>query len=156
MRVRVVLDTNIVLSALVFSQGRLAWMRQGWQSGQLTPLVCKDTAEELLRVLAYPKFKLSPEDRDELLADFLPWAETVKLPKRWPKLPDCRDPDDRVFLALAKVAEADALVTGDADLLVLREAFALPILTADEFKRLLDTHTLAQSDQQFPLPPGEG
>ncbi|MFP7864029.1 putative toxin-antitoxin system toxin component, PIN family [Pseudomonas aeruginosa] len=56
---RVVLDTNIVLSALIFNAGRLAWIRHAWQQQQLQPLVCRETASELLRVLAYPKFKLS-------------------------------------------------------------------------------------------------
>lgn len=41
---RVVLDTNIVLSALIFSAGRLAWIRQAWQQQQLQPLVCRETA----------------------------------------------------------------------------------------------------------------
>lgn len=138
MRVRVVLDTNIVLSALLFSQGRLAWIRQGWQAGQLTPLVCKDTAEELLRVLAYPKFKLNPEDRDELLADFLPWAEVITVPETLPDIPECRDPHDRIFLVLTRIADVDALVTGDNDLLTLREEFRIPILTADELKTCMD------------------
>ena len=137
MSVRVVLDTNVVLSALLFRQGRLAWIRQAWQSQQLTPLVCKETAEELLRVLTYPKFKLTAEDQEELLADFLPWAEAATLPDPWPEIPHCRDPHDQVFLALTKLTEADALVTGDNDLLALRECFKTPILTPDELKTLL-------------------
>jgi predicted nucleic acid-binding protein len=53
---RVVLDTNTVLSALLFVNGRLVPLRAAWQSGELTPLLCAQTVEELLRVLAYPKF----------------------------------------------------------------------------------------------------
>jgi len=45
------------------------------------------------------------------------------------EIPDCRDPFDRPFLALALAAKADALVTGDKDLLVLGETFSVPILT---------------------------
>lgn len=131
---RLVLDTNIVLSALLFARGRVAWVRDAWQSGRLRPLVCRETAAELLRVLAYPKFKLSPEEQQELLADFLPYAETVAIPASLPDLPRCRDVCDQVFLALAVAARADALVTGDADLLALREGFSPPILTADELK----------------------
>jgi len=40
---RVVLDTNVVLSALVFSQGSLAWVREAWQNGLLLPLASRDT-----------------------------------------------------------------------------------------------------------------
>jgi putative PIN family toxin of toxin-antitoxin system len=130
---RVVLDTNIILSALLFSGGRLAWIRHAWQRQQLQPLVCKETVSELLRVLAYPKFKLAVAEQQELLADFLPYTDAVKLPNPWPDLPACRDEKDQMFLVLAQVSHAEALVTGDADILSMRKAFPdLQILTADE------------------------
>jgi putative PIN family toxin of toxin-antitoxin system len=132
MTCRVVLDTNILLSALLFSVGRLAWIRHAWQRQQLHPMVCRDTVNELLRVLAYPKFKLSAQEQKDLLGDFLPYAEVVTLPIPWPDLPFCRDEKDQVFLVLAHVGEADALVTGDADILVMRDVFSGRILTADE------------------------
>jgi uncharacterized protein len=59
MTLRVVLDTNIVLSALLFKSGRLAWLLPAWQEYRVVPLVCRDTLDELLRVLDYPKFRLS-------------------------------------------------------------------------------------------------
>ncbi len=139
MRGRVVLDTNIVLSALLFRAGRLTWIRRAWQHEQLRPLVCQDTVRELVRVLAYPKFKLSAEEQRDLLGDFLPYAEVVTLPAPWPQLPDCRDEQDKIFLALAYVGDADALVTGDADLLVLRDRFPKPIWTADELAAQIKT-----------------
>jgi putative PIN family toxin of toxin-antitoxin system len=132
---RVVLDTNTVLSALVFSTGRLAWIRQAWQHQRIRPLVCRDAANELLRVLADPKFKLSAQEQQDLLGDFLPYAEVVALPSPWPGLPACRDRKNPVFLVLSHVGEADALVTGDADLLAMRDAFPRMILTADELEQ---------------------
>lgn len=130
---RVVLDTNVVLSALLFTAGRLAWIRHAWQRQQLQPLVCNGTVSELLRVLAYPRFKLTASEQEELLADFLPYADVVELPSPWPDLPVCRDEKDQVFLVLAHVGKADALVTGDADLLAMRDAFPGLILTAEEW-----------------------
>jgi putative PIN family toxin of toxin-antitoxin system len=132
---RVVLDTNIVLSALVFSAGRLAWIRHAWQRQRIRPLVCRDTVNELLRVLAYPKFKLSAQEQQDLLGDFLSYAEVVTLPSPWPDLPACRDQKDQVFLVLSHVGEADALVAGNADLLAMRDTFPRTILTADELER---------------------
>ncbi|ARP84295.1 putative toxin-antitoxin system toxin component, PIN family [Bordetella genomosp. 8] len=129
---RVVLDTNIVLSALLFTSGRLAWIRHAWQGQQLQPLVCRETVNELLRVLAYPKFNLTANEQKELLADFLPYADVVELPKPWPDLPVCRDEKDQVFLVLAQTGHADILVTGDADLLAMRDEFPGLMLTADE------------------------
>ena len=58
---RVVLDTNVLLSALLFYQGSVAWLRHAWQSEAIRPLASRDTTEELIRVLAYPKFKLTDQ-----------------------------------------------------------------------------------------------
>ena len=55
---RVVLDTNVVLSALVFRKGTTARLRAAWQGGHCLPLVSAATAQELMRVLSYPKFRL--------------------------------------------------------------------------------------------------
>lgn len=132
MKRRVVLDTNGVLSALLFTAGRLAWMRHAWQRQQLQPLICRQTANELLRVLAYPKFKLTTLEQQDLLADYLPYTEIIELPSSWPALPTCRDEKDQVFLVLAHVGKADALVTGDTDLLALRDAFPGLILTPEQ------------------------
>ncbi|MFT3813223.1 MAG: putative toxin-antitoxin system toxin component, PIN family [Acidovorax sp.] len=130
---RVVLDTNVVLSALLFTSGRLAWIRQAWQHQQLQPLVCKETVSELLRVLGYPKFRLTAEDRQALLEDFLPYTDAVELPRPWPALPACRDAKDQVFLVLAHAGQAEALITGDGDLLALRGAFPGLIVTPEEW-----------------------
>jgi putative PIN family toxin of toxin-antitoxin system len=135
---RVVLDTNLVLSALVFAQGRLSALRHAWQGGRCVPLVSKITAAELIRVLAYPKFKLSAEDQQELLADYLPWCATVGIPNPPPVTPDCRDPFDQPFLQLALAGKASYLVSGDQDLLSLAGQFKCPIVTAEQFLESLD------------------
>ena len=135
--VRPVLDTNVLLSALLFHSGMLSWLRSAWYSGRVSPLVSRDTAAELIRVLAYPKFALDDDERRELLDDFLPFCETVTLPDPPPAAPECRDPFDRPFLELALAGRADALVTGDADILALSDRFAIPIMSPAEFRRRL-------------------
>ena len=130
---RVVLDTNVVLSALVFAQGRLAGMRHAWQSGRCQPLVSPATTSELVRALAYPKFGLSADEQRELLADYLPYCTTVRMPRKPPKTPACRDPFDVPFLQLAVVGKAEYLITGDRDLLALSTRFSCPILTAEQW-----------------------
>jgi putative PIN family toxin of toxin-antitoxin system len=117
-----VLDTNVLVSALLFRSGRLSWLRQAWQAMALRPVMAKPTTEELLRVLAYPKFRLTAADVEALLEELLPWVEVFAAPipsvvKRW----TVRDPKDQIFLDLALGAGADLLVTGDADLLVLSD-----------------------------------
>ena len=130
---RVVLDTNVVVSALLFTSGRLAWVRRAWQHQRLRPLVCRETANELLRVLTYPKFRLTDGEQQALLGEFLPYADVVQLPQPWPALPACRDEKDQMFLVLAHVGQAQALITGDGDLLAMRGEFPGLIMTPDEW-----------------------
>ena len=92
------------------------------------PLASRETTTELIRVLCYPRFRLAPHEREDLLADYLPHCESVTVSIA-PPIPDCRDPFDRPFLELARAASADALVTGDKDLHSLAPAFPIPILT---------------------------
>ena len=134
MKLRVVFDTNTVVSALLFTKGRLAWLRPVWRQGSVVPLVTKATTEELLRVLAYPKFQFAQDEREELLGEFLPFVEIVDVPSLTDDLPRCRDPQDQKFLQLAAAGEADALVTGDADLLMLSDEFPIPIMTPADFR----------------------
>lgn len=130
---RVVLDTNVVLSALVFRSGATARSRTAWQSGVFRPLASTATVAELIRALAYAKFKLSAAEQHELLADYLPMTEVVEIPDPPPRVPRCRDESDLPFVHLAVAAHADALVTGNADLRALAGRSNIPILAPDEF-----------------------
>jgi uncharacterized protein len=134
--IRAVVDTNILLSALVFSSGELIRFRQLWQNGSFKPLVSKPTVTELIRVLAYPKFRLTLIEREDLLADYLSFCETVSMPIKLPSIPVCRDPYDETFLHLSLFGKADYLVTGDRDLLSLSDVFDCPIVTAASFLAL--------------------
>jgi predicted nucleic acid-binding protein len=115
---RVVLDTNVVLSALLFAQGRLAPLRSAWRGGRFRPLV-------------------SAAEQQELLADYLPYCETVHLPAVLPNTAACRDPFDVPFLQLAIVGRADQLVTGDKDLLTLADKPSCSIITAEQLLGML-------------------
>jgi hypothetical protein len=84
---RSVLDTNIAVSARLFAHGRPATIRLAWQANMFATLVSAATTEELIRVLGYAKFKLSSADRDELLADYLPYCTTAIIPRKAPKIP---------------------------------------------------------------------
>lgn len=134
---RVVVDTNVVVSALLFRAGWLAWLREAWQARRVVPVVTRETVEELLRVLEYPKLRLTAEERQELLADYLPFVEVAPALKRRVGLPACRDPDDRKFLHAAATGHADALVTGDADLLELAGQTRFAILTPEALRQQL-------------------
>lgn len=130
---RVVLDTNVAVSAVVFRQGRLAWLREAWDPGRIIPVVSAETLAELVRVLAYPKLKLTEEEAKSVLAHYMEHAEAVGKVGT-PRIPQCRDPDDRMFLRLAYAARVRALVTGDKDLLAVAGKSRVPILTPDALK----------------------
>ena len=134
---RTVLDTNVLISALAFQAGTLSWIRGAWQSREILPLVSRATTQELIRVLSYPRFRLSVEDCENLLADYLPWCETIAMPDAPIEIPRCRDPHDRAFLELALAGRADSLVSGDSDLLALAGHFSIPVLTPAAFKEEL-------------------
>ncbi|MXW55554.1 MAG: putative toxin-antitoxin system toxin component, PIN family [Gemmatimonadales bacterium] len=135
---RTVLDTNVLVSALLFPKGTVSWLREAWRSGAILPLASRDTVSELVRVLCYRKFRLAAAEREELLADYLPYCESVDVGEP-PPVPECRDPFDRIFLEVAVAARADALVTGDEDLLAFAPDSPVAILTPRAFaKRLSD------------------
>lgn len=130
---RVVFDTNTVISALLF-RGKLRNLVDHWQQASITPLICEQTRTEFLRVLSYPKFKLCSSQIETLASRYLPYTETVDVLEQAVKhLPECRDNKDQIFLELAFIGKADILVTGDADLLVLKEQIPFNILPPAEY-----------------------
>lgn len=130
---RVVFDTNIVLSALLFRAGRLSWLRSHWQEGGCLPLICQATAKELMRVLGYPKFKLSIEYRTELLGLYVPYCETVEVSEKCPVA--CRDLLNQPLLDLAQSGIADLLITGDDDLLSMAGQTTFLIESPESYRR---------------------
>lgn len=130
---RVVFDTTTVVSALVFANGRLAWLRQHWRESACVPLVSRATAAELTRVLRYPKFRLSSDDARELLADYLLHCEVIDHTDKCTIV--CRDANDQPFLDLAQSGNAGILVSGDQDLLTLAARTAFLIETPEAYRR---------------------
>jgi putative PIN family toxin of toxin-antitoxin system len=136
---RWVIDTNVALSALIRPGQTTGRLRLAWQAGLFIPLGDSVTVGELLSVLAYPKFHLSAAEQHDLLGDYLSWLEVVRMPARRPATPLCRDPFDMPFLQLLLAAKADALVTGDADLLALSATASLTIITPAQAVQALST-----------------
>jgi len=134
--IRVVLDTNVLVSALLFG-GRAGMLRDLWISGRIIPLVSKETFAEFRKVLSYPKFKLTQREiRSILNEEILPFVEPVEIIEQAGGI--CRDPHDDMFLAVAAAGEAQFLVTGDQDLLVLKQYCQTQIVTLAELFSLVD------------------
>ncbi len=128
---RVVLDTNTVISAVLFT-GTASRLVHLWQTRRITPLVSKEILQGYLRVLAYPKFRLSDREIRRLAEEeFLPFVETVRVRRRLAVIR--RDPDDNRFLECAVAGRAKYLVTGDQDLRELGCYRGITILTVAQF-----------------------
>jgi hypothetical protein len=131
--VRVVLDSNIFLSALISPHGPPHRIYQAWRRGAFELITCAHQLDELRRASRYPKFKtvLQPH-RVGLMLNNLNRATVIE---RLPKGYESADPDDAWLLALAEAAPADYLVTGDkrAGLLGMGRIGSARILTATAF-----------------------
>ena len=131
MRKCYVFDTNTLVSAALFFQSvPQQAFAQALLTGQL--LVSARTANELTTVLLRPNFDryLARARREQFLSNLFSQSRLVMAPGT---IIACRDPKDDMFLDLAVHGAAAAIVTGDADLLVLHPFRNIPILTPQQF-----------------------
>jgi putative PIN family toxin of toxin-antitoxin system len=132
--IRLVLDTNVLISALLF-KGELSRIVGLWQKGKIVPVISKETFDELRTVLEYPKFSLSRGEIKSLIEyDILPFFEVVIVSKHVKGA--CRDPGDEKFISCAISASADWIVTGDKDLSNLKKYRSIRIIHASDFIKM--------------------
>ena len=127
---RLVLDTNVLVSALLF-RGESSRLVPLWHNGRYRLAVSAPILREYLRVFAYPRFGLADDEIRAVANEYiLPWCDPFPAGKGKPV---CRDPEDDRFLRCARTARARALISGDRDILVLAPRWrGLPILTVPE------------------------
>lgn len=128
---RWVFDTNCLVSRLLAPTGTAARaVDKALDSGIL--LVSTESMSELVRVLTRPKFDpyLTHEERIEFIRVLGGTARSVNITRH---IKACRNPKDDLFLEISVHGEADALITGDADLLVLHPFQGIPILSPADF-----------------------
>lgn len=114
MTLRIVIDTNLWIRALLGGQVTLPILK-AWQAGQFTVVVSQHLMDELNQVWQRPRLREQIRAADaELLLEQLRWRGDLVEPTTIP--PRCRDPKDHPVLAVAIDGQADAIVTGDADL----------------------------------------
>lgn len=132
---RVVLDTSVLISALLF-KGELSRLVVQWQMGVFIPVISKETFEELEAVLGYPKFRLSNEEKRLILREeILPFFEVMEVREKVKGI--CRDPADDKFISCAVSAGADFIVTGDKDLMAVRRYRSVKIVSASDFLKMI-------------------
>jgi putative PIN family toxin of toxin-antitoxin system len=125
---RVVVDTGVLVSALIQRQGTTGEVLRALRDGRFTLVYSTDILVEIIEVLGRPamraKYHIEPDDISALINLIRLWGELVTA---------CRDPQDDKFLEAAVVGKADYLVSGDADLLDLTPYQGIPILRPTEF-----------------------
>lgn len=130
---RVVLATDLVVSALLSTTEHATRVREAWQQKRIVPLISTETAHELIRTLAYPRFALEERHQQELLADYLPYCEVVGPVTPSGMLPRCRDPHDTKFLELADAGKAALLVSDAPALRELAPDLSIRLVATADF-----------------------
>jgi len=136
---RAVIDTNVLLSALLWGGIPHALMEHV-RNGTVTLISSPALLAELARVIDRPKFDVillrTNTSRAQTLAEVRLLAEVIDPPPL--AQPMCRDPDDDAVSALAIAAQADIVISGDDDLLCLASFEGIPVLTpAQGLQRVL-------------------
>ena len=103
---RVVLDTNILVSALLVQLGYPAAIYRGWQEGHFTLLICREQFDEVKTTLRKPAIaaRIKPYKAGRLVNDLRELAETID---RLPRVERSPDPTDDFLLALSQAGKAD-------------------------------------------------
>lgn len=134
---RVIIDTNVLVSALLYERSLPFQLVSLWRQGRFTLLTSAEQLDELHRVTRYPKIRarLTPALAGRLVNDLKSVADVVT------NLPDvtvCRDPWDNYLLATIEAGNADILITGDkADLLSLDRHAGANIMTVRQFLEMI-------------------
>jgi uncharacterized protein len=136
---RVVLDTNILISALMVQAGNPSVIYSCWREGNFTLLTCAEHLDELRATLRKPAIaeRIKPHKAGRLVNQVKKLAEDIAPLPRVRRSPD---PTDDFLLALSEAGQADYLVTGDkSGLLALEHHKGTKIVSARAFAALLAT-----------------
>lgn len=134
---RLVLDTNVLVSGLLFPGGPPARLVAAWRGGEFELVVSDFVIDELARTWRHlaPRLKFTPTDVEDFLDVLRLRAEVMQIDAAMlsqAALAGMRDPNDLPILAMLLGSAADFIVTGDKDLLALAAAY--PIISPAEFE----------------------
>lgn len=130
-KLRVIVDTNCWISFLIGR--RLSCLVDLLSNERIQLILCQELLEEIRDVTSRPKFtRYFPQDEVASLVEFMQIIGEEFSPKSQVQL--CRDKADDYLLALAIDAKADYLVTGDQDLLILKQIEECRIVDVKTFE----------------------
>lgn len=129
-KTKVFLDSNILISALGW-KGKPRVIFEKCLHGELALVTSPQQMAELQRVMDYPKFGFSEEQKSRFISIILEIAIIVEIPGKLKVVAE--DPDDDAILETAIVGGAGYLISGDPHVLKLKEFAKVKIVTASEF-----------------------
>ena len=137
---RVVLDTNVIVSSVISKKGAPFLLIDGWHESHFALIASESIIQEVQRVLSTPKVKDTFHLTDARINRFVKALRKDSILVSGKSnvqgiIPD--DPSDEMFLAAALDANADVIVSGDKHLLNLGKFKNIPILTPRQFLDLL-------------------
>lgn len=136
---RTVVDTNILVRALIKPQGSVGPVLQRLRRRDYTLLLSRATLDEAVEVLHRPRLRDKYDLSDSILrAALRHLVLRSELVQPDVQIAVCRDPKDDKFLEVAVAGKADAIVSGDDDLLILDPYAGIPIVTPRRFLAMLD------------------
>jgi len=130
-----VLDTNILFSVTGWRGNPFQCVERA-RAGEFRVFTCPELTEELAEKLE-TRLHFSADQVAETLADCLGFLQVIQIPKALTAV--CRDPDDNMVLECALEGHAQYIVSGDLDLLEMKEFRGIRIVRAAEFLNLLAT-----------------
>lgn len=132
---KVVLDTNVLISALLF-RSHTSKLVDLWKTQIILPFLSKNTFNEFRRVLKYPKFLLTQYEINYIIYhEVIPFFDIVEDTINLKNI--CEDPDDDKFLSCAVSAGAKYLISGDIHLLSIKKYKTTTIMNPSDFIDLL-------------------
>ena len=131
---RVVLDTNVLVSAVI-SQGKPRELFRMGISNVYIILTSDWMLRELVSVLRRPKFKTSEDEIRGIVSDLMQSSEIVQVQSSIDTIKE--DPDDNHILATAIDGMSDYIVSGDKHLLELKQFKGIKIVSVDEMLKIL-------------------
>lgn len=136
---RAVVDTNILVRSIIKPQGSVGPVLQRLRRREYTLLLSRATLDELVDVLHRPrlrvKYSLTDSGLRAVIRLIVLRSELVRPNER---VAVCRDPKDDMFLEVAAAGNADVIVSGDEDLLILDPYAGIPIVSPGRFLAMLD------------------
>ncbi len=134
---KAVIDTNVIISAVIGISPTSLNIYKAFIHNRFTPILSPSLHEEIINVVSRPRIRKYFRAKETKRFQELIKTDTILvIPTK--KITICRDINDNILLETAMEGQANFIVSNDKDLLVLKSFSDIPIITPDQFLKLLN------------------